>query len=200
MLVHLRDQIQDGEKIAPQLELLRSQLVELQAWESRDRARLQVVEDLQKQYQNLSQQLIWQQQQQTAITSNLSQIDRQLSSQRRQLQQLELCIATRSQILQNYERYQLLSTQESELERKFQKYQHLCDRRGEFSHKLASLQSELKGQLRHYQAQLESLVQQESDLKGILSRAPRSKRRSLNYTKQEPYYKSLIDSMLNPHR
>jgi exonuclease SbcC len=33
------------------------------------------------------------------------------------------------------------------------------------------LQSELKGQLRHYQAQLESLVQQESDLKGILSRA-----------------------------
>ena len=171
MLVHLREQIQAGEEIAPQLEILRSQLVELQAWESRDRARLQVVEDLQKQYQNLSQQLTWQQQQQATVTSSLSQIDRQLSSQRRQLQQLELCIATRSQILQNYERYQLLSTQESELERKFQKYQHLCDRRGEFSHKLASLQSELKGQLRHYQAQLESLVQQESDLKGILSRA-----------------------------
>ncbi|MFN6066088.1 MAG: hypothetical protein ACK45T_02745, partial [Pseudanabaena sp.] len=85
---------------------------------------------------------------------NLTQIERQLASQQKQLQQLEVYLRERSLILQDYECYQLLSNQETELERKFQKYQQLSERRGDFSHKLASLQSELKGQLRHYQAQL----------------------------------------------
>ncbi|BBC24706.1 AAA family ATPase [Pseudanabaena sp. ABRG5-3] len=170
LLLHLREQIQAGEEIAPQLEALRSQLTDLQVWESRDRARLQVVEDLQKQYQHVSQQLTWQQQQHNSITGNLAQGSRQLTNLQKQLQQLEASLAQRSQILQDYERYQLLSTQESELECKLQKYQQLSDRRGEFSHKLTSLQSELKGQLRHYQAQLESLVQQETELKVILNR------------------------------
>ena len=170
LLVHLQSQILAGAELAPQLETLRSQLVDLQTWESRDRAQLQVVEELQKQYQNISQQLNWQQQQQASLTTNLAQSSRQLASQQKQLQQLEASLNMRSLILQDYDRYQLLSTQEAELERKFQKYQQLIERRGEFSHKLASLQSELKGQLRHYQAQSEALVQQETDLKGILGR------------------------------
>lgn len=170
LLGHLQSQILAGAEIAPQLESLRSQLESLQLAENRDRQQLHVVEELQKQYQTVSQQLTWQQQQQSAVTANAAQSSRQLANQQKQLQQLESCIALRSQILQDYERYQLLSTQEAELERKFQKYQHLSERRGEFSHKLASLQSELKGQLRHYQLQLESLLQQESDLKGILGR------------------------------
>jgi exonuclease SbcC len=171
LLAHLREQIIAGEAIAPQLETLRSQLTDLQAWENRDRARLQVVEDLQKQYQSVSQQLTWQQQQHNSITGNLSQSSRQLANQSKQLQQLEGYLRERSTILQDHDRYQLLSNKESELERKFQKYQQLSDRRGEFSHKLASLQSELKAQLRAYQAQLESLKQQENDLQGILNRA-----------------------------
>jgi exonuclease SbcC len=170
MLVTLRQQILAGEEIAPQLETLRSQLSELQAAESRDRARLQVVEETQKAYQALTQQLTWQQQQQTSLTANLTQSSRQLVSQQKQLQQVEAHLQERSQIVQDHDRYQLLSAQESELERKFQKYQQLSDRRGEFSHKLASLQSDLKGQLRAYQAQLEALVQQQNDLKGILQR------------------------------
>ncbi|MFN9858398.1 MAG: AAA family ATPase, partial [Pseudanabaena sp.] len=171
LLAHLQEQILAGAEIAPQLETLRSQLLDLQTWENRDRAKLQAVEDLQKQYTSVSQQLIWQQQQQTSLSGNLTQIERQLASQQKQLQQLEVYLRERSLILQDYECYQLLSNQETELERKFQKYQQLSERRGDFSHKLASLQSELKGQLRHYQAQLESLVQQETDLQGVLSRA-----------------------------
>jgi len=171
LLSHLREQIQAGEAIAPQLEILRSQLIDLQVWESRDHQRLQVVEELQNKYQILLQQLTWQQQQQSSLMANLTQSSRQLASQQRQLQQLEGYLAQRSPILQDHERYQLLCSQEADFERKLQKYQQLCDRRGEFSHKLTSLQSELKGQLRHYQAQLEGLVQQESDLKTILGRA-----------------------------
>ncbi|MBD2175594.1 SMC family ATPase [Pseudanabaena sp. FACHB-1998] len=171
LLTHLQEQILAGAEIAPQLETLRSQLTELQAWESRDRTQLQTVEDLQKQYTSVSQQLTWQQQQQNSLASNLAQIERQLTNQQKQLQQLEGYLLQRSPILQDYERYQLLSAQEAELDRKLQKYQQISDRRGEFSHKLASLQSDLKGQLRHYQAQLESLVQQESELQGIRSRA-----------------------------
>ncbi len=171
MLVHLREQILAGEVIAPQLETLRSQFTNLQAWENRDRQKLQAVEELQKQYQNFSQQLTWQKQQQTSLTNNLTQIERQLTSQRKQLQQLAEYLSQRSQILQDYERYQSLLTQELELESKLQKYQQLNERRGEFSHKLTSLQSELKGQLRHHQAQLEALVQQESELQSILNRA-----------------------------
>ena len=125
MLEHLREQIQSGESIAPQLEILRSQLTDLQSRESRDRHQLQVAEELQKQYQSVTQQLTWQQQQQASLTTNLAQSSRQLASQLKQLQQLEACLKMRSQILQDYERYQLLSTQESELERKFQKYQQL---------------------------------------------------------------------------
>ncbi len=171
MLVHLRTSILAGEAIAPQLASLRSQLTELQAWESRDRHRLQVVEETQKAYQTVTQQLAWQQQQQTSLTANLAQSARQLAGQQKQLQQLEAHLGKRSQISQDHDRYQLLSTQEAELERKFLKYQQLSDRRGEFSHKLATLQSDLKGQLRAYQAQLEALVQQQSDLQIILKRA-----------------------------
>ena len=171
MLVHLREQIIIGEAISPQLEILRSQLTDLQAWENRDQQRLQIVEESQKTYQTLCQQITWQQQQQTSITENLSQLSRQLVSQQKQLHQVEAHLGQRSQILQDYDRYQLLSSQETELEQKFQKFQQLSDRRGEFSHKLASLQSDLKGQLRHYQAQLEALVQQENDLQAVLKRA-----------------------------
>ena len=171
LLAHLREQIQAGEAIAPQLEALRSQLMDLQILESHDHQRLQVVVELQNQYQKFAQQLTWQQQQQSSLSANLMQSSRQLASQQRQLQQLGGYLAQRSQILQDYERYQLLCGQEADFERKFQKYQQLCDRRGEFSHKLTSLQSELKGQLRHYQAQFEGLFQQESDLKIILSRS-----------------------------
>ena len=171
MLVYLRTNILAGEAIAPQLESLRSQLTELQTWESRDRHRLQVVEETQKAYQTLTQQLTWQQQQQASLTANLAQSARQLAGQQKQLQQLEAHLEKRSQISQDHDRYQLLSAQEAELERKFQKYQQLSDRRGEFSHKLASLQSDLKGQLRAYQAQLEALVQQQSDLRTVLKRA-----------------------------
>ncbi len=171
LLVHLRTNILAGEAIAPQLESLRSQLTELQAWESRDRHRLQVVEETQKACQTLTQQLTWQQQQQTSLTANLAQSARQLAGQQKQLQQLEAHLEKRSQIIQDHDRYQLLSAQEAELERKSPKYQQLSDRRGEFSHKLASLQSDLKGQLRAYQAQLEALAQQQSDLQTVLKRA-----------------------------
>ncbi len=171
LLAHLQAQILEGEAIAPQLEALRSQLSDLQSQESRDRDRLQVVEGWQKQYQNLTQQQNWQQQQYNALTNNMQQMERQFASQSKQLQNLEGLLGQRSQIIQDYERYQALAIQESDLERKFQKYQQLCDRRGEFSHKLASLQSELKGQLRHYQAQLEGLVQQQNDLQSVLHRA-----------------------------
>ncbi len=170
LLAHLRENILAGAAIAPQLETLRSQLIDLQASENRDRARLQVVEELQKSYQAIAQQLTWQQQQQTSLTANLAQSARQLASQQKQLQQLEAHLRERSTIIQDHDRYQLLSTQESELERKFHKYQQLSDRRGEFSHKLAGLQSDLKGQLRAYQAQLEALALQESDLQAILKR------------------------------
>ncbi len=172
LLANLQLQIVAGEAIAPQLESLRSQLTDLQSWESRDRQRLQIVEDQQKRYQSLTQQLTWQQQQHSSLSQNLAQMERQLASYTKRSQHLEAYIAQRSAILQDYERYQAISIQEAELEGKFQKYQQLSDRRGEFSHKLASLQSELKGQLRHYQAQLESLAQQEKELQTILSRSP----------------------------
>jgi exonuclease SbcC len=81
LLAHLREQILAGEAITPQLEILRSQLTDLQTWESRDRAKLQTVEDLQKQYTSVSQQLAWQQQQQSSLVSNLTQIERQLANQ-----------------------------------------------------------------------------------------------------------------------
>lgn len=171
MLVHLRAQILAGEAIAPQLAALQAQLTELQGWESRDRDRLRVAEELQKQYESHLQQLTWLQQQQAGLTSNLMQTDRQLLSQRKQIQQLEVTLSQRSQILQDRDRYQLLAAQTAELECKFQTYQHLSDRRVDFSHKLTGLQTELKAQLRHYQSQLEALVQQDRDLQGILGRA-----------------------------
>jgi len=171
LLVRLQTQIVEGEQIAPQLEVLQSQLAELRSQESRDRARLQFIEDRQKQYQSLNQQIAWQQQQQAQLTNNIAQSSRQLASQQHQLQHLEKCLAQRAVILRDYERYQILSSQESELEHKFQKYQQLQERKNSFSHKLASLQSELQGQLRHYQAQLEGLLQQQQDLQVILKRS-----------------------------
>ncbi|MDX2257252.1 MAG: SMC family ATPase [Pseudanabaenaceae cyanobacterium bins.39] len=171
LAAHLQEQIQSGQAIAPQLVQLRSQLVERQTWEERDRAKLEASEALQAQYQQVSQQLTWQQQQHQALIQNVGQIERQLLNQKRQLQQLEDCIAQRGSILPNHDRYQLLADQERELEQKFQKYQQLISRRQDLSHRLTSLQSDLKGQLRHYQAQLEALTNQQQDLQNTLSRA-----------------------------
>jgi exonuclease SbcC len=171
LVAHLQEQILAGEAIAPQLGQLRSQLAELQSWEERDRCRLQGAEALQMQYHQVSQQLTWQQQQHQTLLQNLGQIERQLINQNKQLQQLEDCLSQRSSILQNYERYQLLVEQEIELEQKLPKYQQLMSRRQDLSHQLTGLQSDLKGQLRHYQAQVEALTNQQQDLQNILSRA-----------------------------
>ncbi|PZU99341.1 MAG: chromosome segregation protein SMC [Pseudanabaena sp.] len=171
LLASLQTQIAEGEKIATQLEAMQSQLTQLQAQENSDRAQLQIIEDRQKQYQNLSQQLTWQQQQQTLLTNNIAQSSRQLAKQQSQLQHLEKYLVQRTVILRDYDHYQLLANQESELEQKFQKYQQLQERKHNLSHKLASLHSELQGQMRHYQAQLEGLLQQQQDLQTILKRS-----------------------------
>lgn len=171
LLAHLQTQIAEGERIAPQLEAMQSQLAQLQSQESGDRAQLQIIEDRQKQHQNLSQQMTWQRQQQALLTNNISQSSRQLANQQNQLQHLEESLAQRTAILRDYERYQILAHQESELEHKSQKYQQLQERKHSFSHKLTSLHSELQGQMRHYHAQLEGLLQQQQDLQAILKRS-----------------------------
>jgi len=170
-LVSMKQQILEGESIEPTLARLNQELSHLQTDEIQSREQLQALEQKQQQRQTWLQQLGWQQQQQQKLEADLTRSNQQLITQQQQLSSLEALLGQAQTIDQNFTHYQDLTAQELSLNQKFQQHQKFDRDRQQILQQLASLQSELKGQLRHHQAQLEALIQQQQELQVILDKS-----------------------------
>jgi DNA repair protein SbcC/Rad50 len=172
VLTNLRQQISDGEAIALQLEALRTNLAQEQQQDGRLQTQLKSLEQQQQQRQNLQQQLSWQRKERSQLQVEIDRLTQQAQQQHQQVQSLSSLLAQSDRIQQDYAHYQQLTTQETVQNQKLQQYQSLTQQHTALSQQLATRQSELKGQLRHDRAQLESLQQQQQELQGILIKAP----------------------------
>lgn len=170
-LVRIKQQMLEGEAIAPKLAQLSSELTTLQADEVETKVRSQALERQQQLRQNSIQQFTWRQQQQQQLQSECQRSQQQLTAQQQQLGALEVLLHQEQAIAQDYAHYQHLNSQEESHNQKLQQHQKRDRDRQELRQQLASQQSELKGQLRHHQAQLESLSQQQQELQTILNKA-----------------------------
>jgi DNA repair protein SbcC/Rad50 len=172
VLTGLRQQMSEGAAIALQLEELRTNLALEQQQDRTFQAQLKSLEQQQQQRRNLQQQLNWLHKERSQLQVEIERLTQQAKQQSQQVQNLASLLAQSDRIQQDYEHYQQLTTQEAVQNQKLQQYQSLTQQHTALSQQLATRQSELKGQLRHDLAQLESLQQQQQELQGILIKAP----------------------------
>lgn len=171
-IANLQSQINDGEAIALQLTELRAELATQHQQEQTERSQLKALEQQQQERQRLQQQITWQQRERSQLQQESERLARQAQQQEQQVQNLAALLTQSDRIQQDYERYQQLVAQEASQNQKLQQYQKLTKEHHAIAQQVAARQSELKGQLRHYEAQSESLVQQQQELQAILAKAP----------------------------
>jgi exonuclease SbcC len=171
-MANLQAQINDGEAIASHLTELRSELAQQQQQEQTGRSQLKALEQQQRERQQLQQQITWQQRERSQLHQESERLSQQTRQQEQQVQSLAALLSQSDRIQQDYERYQRLVAQEANQNQKLQQYQKLTKEHNAIAQQVAACQSEMKGQLRHYEAQIESLMQQQQELQSILAKAP----------------------------
>ena len=167
----LQTQIMAGENINDDLQTLTSELEQLQSQDAAARKTLSKLEEQLQQRQNWQQTLNWQQQKADQLQSEILRLQHQLDRQYQQIKNLENLFANQEEIIREYQNYQNLAKHEIIYNQKLQEYQKITSDRTSYQQQLAEIKSELNGTLRHYQAQLESLIQQQQDLQNILNKA-----------------------------
>ncbi len=168
---NLKIQISDGEHINSRLQSLTTELEQVQL---QDLVTKQELSDLEKQFlqrQNYQQILNWQQQKAQQLQSEISRLQQQVDQQYQHLKKLEILLTNQETITREYHNYQQLASQEIAYNQKLQQYQKISGDRTNIQQQLAEKKSDLNGTLRHYQAQLEALIQQKQDLQNILNKA-----------------------------
>jgi len=164
-------QISAGENIDINLQTLNTELEQAQSHDLIDKQKLTQLEQQLLQRQNFSQTLHWHQQQARQIQTEIERSQQQIDRQYQQIKTLETLLTNQEQITNGYHNYQQLAQQELTYNQKLQKFQKISSDRTNLQQQLAEKKSELKGNLRHYQAQLEALTTQKQDLQNILNRA-----------------------------
>ncbi len=167
---NLLKQISAGENINTDLDHLNTELETIEVRDLATKQELNHLEQQLQQRQNWQQNLDWQQQKLDQIQSETLRLQQQSDRQYQEIKILENLLTNQEIITKEYHNYQHLAQQETSYNQRLQQYQKiLCDRTN-LQQQLAEKKSELKGNLRHYQAQLEALISQQQDLQNILNR------------------------------
>ncbi|AFY73700.1 ATPase involved in DNA repair [Synechococcus sp. PCC 7502] len=169
---NLETQITAGAHIDSDLQTLTSELEQVQAQDAVTQQQLVVLQQTQQQRQNWEQRWQWQQQQTQQLNSEIARLQQQVDQQYQQIKNLENLLNHQETITNQYRHYQQLANQEAAYNHKLQQYQKISGDRTHIQQQLAEKKSELNGSLRHYQAQLELIMQQKQDLQNILNKAP----------------------------
>lgn len=168
---NLQTQILAGDNINLNLESLNHQLVVVKTQDLITKQELNLLEQQLQQRQNWLQSLNWQQQKFQQLQTEITRLQQQVDQQYQQIKNLESLLTNQDLITREYQNYQNLATQEQAYNQKLQQYQKVSRDRTNLHQQLAEKKSEINGSLRHYQAQLEALMQQKQDLQNTLNRA-----------------------------
>ncbi len=167
----IQEQLQQRDRIAQEQALLESTLSVMQQEQTADSEALQALQAAQQQRQTWQQQLTWQQQQQRHLEQDCQRLQQELTIAQQQQQQLGALLQQEAAIVAGYQHFQTLQAHEEALSTRFQAHQGAQAQRQQYQHQQNELLAKLQRQHQQFEAQLEALVQQETELHQTLSKA-----------------------------
>ncbi|BAT51757.1 hypothetical protein NOS3756_06860 [Nostoc sp. NIES-3756] len=170
-LESIKTQLQQRENTKTQRSELEAQINQLQQVQAFETIKLQSLQVIQHQRQNTEQQLNFVRQQYQNLTQDCDRLQQEQSAVRTQLAELEAILQRETEITNGYSHYQSLQSQEEAYAVKFEEHTRATTLRQQKQQQLTKQIHELERQLQQVQGQLEALQQQEQEIQHTLSKS-----------------------------
>ncbi len=163
-------QLQQKEAIAQQQINLKATLAQLQQKQETDRQQLKLLQTQQHERQTWEKLLQGQQQQYDKLVQECYRLQQELKTTQQQQDELLAVVKQENEIKAGYANFQNLQTTEENLSGKFKKHQNALNQRQQLQEKQRQQLQEVQNKIQQYQAQLNSLKEQEQENLHILSK------------------------------
>ncbi|BAY40532.1 exonuclease SbcC [Nostoc sp. NIES-2111] len=170
-LESIKTQLKQRENTQAQRTEIEAQINQLQQVQAFETIKLQSLQVIQHQRQNTEQQLNFVRQQYQNLTQDCDRLQQEQSAVRTQLAQLEAILQRETEITNGYSHYQSLQAQEEAYAVKFEEHTRATTLRQQKQQQLTKQIHELERQLQQVQGQLEALQQQEQEIQHTLSKS-----------------------------
>jgi DNA repair protein SbcC/Rad50 len=169
-LESIKIQLQQRETTQAQRTQLEAELNELQQVQAFETIQLQSLQVVQHQRQTKVEQLSFVRQQYQNLTQDCDRLQQEQLAVKSQISDLEKILSQEAQIKAGYLQYQSLQSQEEAFATKFQEFTQAQQSRQQKQQQLSKQIQELERQLQQAQAQLEALQQQEREIQQTLTK------------------------------
>ncbi len=169
-LIPLEEQLGNKTGISQEIELLQKQFKTLQQAQDKARKQLEELNKLESYRQAWEQQLSLQQVQYQNLTQDCDRINKDILSLEYQQQELQKILQQESEIITGYNTLLSWQQQETEFAAKFSSYQTAQQQKQKLEKQLLEERNKLNLQIRQTQTRLESIEQQEQEIKKVLSK------------------------------
>jgi len=170
-LESMKNQLQQREVITQKQANLEAELNNLQQVQAFDQIQLQSLQVVQHQRQTWEEQLNFVRQQYQNLTQDCDRLQQEQSATSSQLTDLEKRLSQEAEIKAGYTQYQILQSQEEAFATKFEEYTRAEGARQQQQQQLTKQIHEIERQLQHAEAQLEALQQQEREVQQTLTKS-----------------------------
>ncbi|HAC65765.1 MAG TPA: ATP-binding cassette family protein [Cyanothece sp. UBA12306] len=150
---------------------LDKQLEQLQQKQEQDYLQLQLIKEEENQRKNWLKQFSWQQQQCQNLTQDIARITQEQDEIVQQLNELQKLLDREDDIDQGYQKLQKLQKQEKQLANQFKIFQEKQQQRHKLEKEIKEEINKIDWQIHQKQTQLETLEQQEKELKSTLAKS-----------------------------
>ncbi|MBR8836337.1 MAG: SMC family ATPase [Stigonema ocellatum SAG 48.90 = DSM 106950] len=170
-LESMKAQLQQRSCIAEKQASLEAELNHLQQVQAFENIQLQSLQVVQHQRQTWEEQLNFVRQQYQNLTQDCDRLQQEKSAISGQLSNLEEILSQEAEIKSGYAKYQILQSQEEAFATKFEEYTRSQAARQQKQQQLTKQINEIQRQLQHSEAQLEALQQQEQEIQQTLTKS-----------------------------
>lgn len=168
----IKEQLQQKNTIAAEQVNLQQTITQLQQQQQADTEQLQRLQAQHHHRQSWEKLLTGHQQQYQNLTQENQRLQQELASTQKQQQELQALLRQDSEIAAGIVRFQQLQAQEEELSTQFKAFQEAQTRRHQLQEQQRQLAGQLQGKIQQVQAQLDTLEQQEKELRDVLAQQP----------------------------
>ena len=169
-LIPLEEQLGNRESISQEIAVLQIKLQELQQVQDEERKQLEKLRTLESYRQAWEEQLSLQQFQYQNLTQDCDRLEKDILVIETQVKELEKILDQESEIITGYNTLLSWQEQETEFAAKFASYQEAQQQKKELEKQLLQQRNELNLQIRQTQTRLESIEQQEQEIKQVLAK------------------------------
>ncbi|HHP7232328.1 MAG TPA: exonuclease subunit SbcC [Xenococcaceae cyanobacterium] len=169
-LIPLTEQLGNRANIRQEIASLTTQLRELQLVQDEARKELEKLRNLESYRQAWEEQLSLQQVQYQNLIQDCDRLQQDIRNIETQQQELAKILASETEIITGYNTLLSWQAQETEFAAKFTRYQEAQQQKQQLEKQLLQQRNELNLQIRQTQTRLESIEQQEQEIKQVLAK------------------------------